>query len=334
MKSNIVYCVHHALLSMERCMRRDIDIGLLRAFIAVVETGSVTGAAGLLNLTQAAVSQQVKRLEDLFGTALFERHHKRLSLKPAGERLLAHAQRLIALNDEVWGTMSAPAYEGEVRLGVPHDLVGPYLPPILKRFDQAWPRVRVSLKCATTPLLQQLLHKAQLDLILTTEPRCRAGGETLMEDDLVWTGAINGTAHLREPLPLSLGDSTCEFRPSVLKSMAESGRDWRPVCEVSSMEALFASIEADLAVGAFLRGTIPSYLQVVESERLPMLPKFLVNMYLPPARQNEIAVELARHIRQEFAARLRRPRAVRFPQARSPQTGPVRRDGKLTRLAG
>ena len=139
-------------------MRRDIDIGLLRAFVAVVETGSVTGAAGLLNLTQAAVSQQVKRLEELFGTELFERHHKRLVLKPNGERLIAHAQRLIALNDEVWGAMSAPAYAGEVRLGVPHDIVGPYLPPILSRFDKAWPRVRVALKCTTTPQLRELLR--------------------------------------------------------------------------------------------------------------------------------------------------------------------------------
>ena len=134
-------------------MRRDIDIALLRAFVAVVETGSVTGAAALLNLTQEAVSQQLKRLEELFGTGLFERHHKRLSLKPAGERLMAHAQRLIALNDEVWSAMSAPAYEGEVRLGVPHDIVAPYLPPVLKRFDKTWPRVRVSLECTTTPLL-------------------------------------------------------------------------------------------------------------------------------------------------------------------------------------
>jgi DNA-binding transcriptional LysR family regulator len=125
-------------------MRRDIDIALLRAFVAVVETGSVTGAANLLNLTQAAVSQQVKRLEEVFGTELFERHHKRLVLKPNGERLMAHAQRMIALNDEVWGAMSAPAYEGEVRLGVPHDIVGTYLPPILRRFDKAWPRARVA----------------------------------------------------------------------------------------------------------------------------------------------------------------------------------------------
>jgi len=293
-------------------MRRDIDIGLLRAFVAVVETGSVTGAAGLLNLTQAAVSQQLKRLEELFGTPLFERHHKRLSLKPSGERLMAHAQRLIALNDEVWGTMSAPAYEGEVRLGVPHDIVGPYLPPILKRFDKAWPRVRVSLKCMTTPQLLELLRQGDIDLTLTTEQRCRTSGETLLEDDLVWTGARNGAAHLRDPLPLSLGDGTCEFRPSIVRAMRECGRDWRPVCEISNMEALFASIEADLAIGAFLRGTIPHYLQVVEHDRLPKMPKFLINMYLPPARQTEIAVELARHIRQEFATRSRRPSTLDF----------------------
>jgi DNA-binding transcriptional LysR family regulator len=215
-------------------MRRDIDISLLRAFVAVVETGSVTGAAALLNLTQAAVSQQVKRLEELFSTELFERHHKRLALKPNGERLIAHAQRLIALNDEVWGAMSAPAYAGEVRLGVPHDIVGPYLPPILKRFDQAWPRVRVMLKCTTTPQLLELLRQGGLDLTITTEQRLGRGGETLMEDDLVWAGAVNGAAHRRDPLPISLGDENCEFRPSVLKALRDAGRDWRPVCEVSS----------------------------------------------------------------------------------------------------
>jgi DNA-binding transcriptional LysR family regulator len=288
-------------------LRRDIDISLLRAFVAVVETGSATSAAALLNLTQAAVSQQLKRLEDLFGTELFERHHKRLLLKPNGERLIAHARRLIALNDEVWGAMSAPAYVGEVCLGVPHDIVGPYLPPILKRFDKAWPRVRVTLKCTTTPLLRELLGQGALDLTLTTEQRCQRGGEVLLEDDLVWAGAPNGAAHRRDPLPVSLGDEKCEFRECVLKALADTGRDWRPVCEVSSMEPLLASIEADLAVGPFLRRSIPDYLTVVEDARLPRLPKFLVNMYLPPARQNEIAVELARHITQEFATHFRRP---------------------------
>jgi hypothetical protein len=73
------------------------------------------------------------------------------------------------------------------------------------------------------------------------------------------------------------------------------------------MEPLLATIEADLAIGPLLRRTIPDYLQVIDNEaRLPPLPMYLVNMYLPPVQQSEIALELARHIRQEFASRFRR----------------------------
>ena len=302
-------------------MHRDIDTALLRAFVAVVETGSVTGAAALLNLTQAAVSQQLKRLEELFGTQLFERHHRRLALRPNGERLLAHAHKLIALNDEVWGAMSAPAYEGEVRLGVPHDIVGPYMPPILRRFDQAWPRVRVSLKCTTTAQLLELLRKGDLDLTLTTEQR--AGGTTLLEDELVWVGAVNGAASGRDPLPVSLGDDKCAFRPAVLKALRAAGRDWRPVCEVSSMEPLLASIEADLAIAPLLRSTIPHYLQPFDRDRrLPRLPRFFINLYLPPARQSEIGLELARHISQEFEARSYRPDRNGRPARMLPKASP------------
>ena len=58
-------------------MTRDIDIALLRAFVAVVETGSVTSAARLLNRTQAAVSLQIKRLEELLDQQLFKREHRK-----------------------------------------------------------------------------------------------------------------------------------------------------------------------------------------------------------------------------------------------------------------
>src|SRR5260370_29098350 len=153
-------------------MAGDMGRGGVGAFGGGAETGRGTAAAALLNLTQAAVRQQLKRREELFGTELFERHHRRLTLRPDGERLLTHAQRLIALNDEVFSAMSAPVYEGEVRLGSPHDIVGPYLPPILRRFDKAWPRVRVSLKCTTTPQLLELLRRGSIDLTLTTEQPC------------------------------------------------------------------------------------------------------------------------------------------------------------------
>ena len=128
-------------------MRRDLDITLLRAFVAIVETGSVTGAARLLNRTQAAVSLQLKRLEDLLEQPLFDRVHKRLILAPSGEQLLGNAQRLIAMNDDIWGQMMTPSFQGEVKLGVPVDLISTYIPQILRRFNSAWPRAHVTLVC-------------------------------------------------------------------------------------------------------------------------------------------------------------------------------------------
>ncbi len=119
-------------------MARNIDTALLRAFVAVVETGGMTRAGQLLNLTQAAISQQVKRLEDLFQAQLFEREKRTVHLTPEGERLLPLAERMLETNDQVWGAMTAPDFEGEVHLGVPYDIVKAFMPPILKSFNRAW----------------------------------------------------------------------------------------------------------------------------------------------------------------------------------------------------
>ncbi len=290
-------------------MAHNIDTALLRAFVAVAETGGMTSAGRLLNLTQAAVSQQIKRLEDSFREPLFERDRRRIRLTPRGERLLVHAQRLLALNDEIWGLMTSPEFEGEVRLGAPHDIVGPFLPPILKSFDQAWPRVRVSLVCSTTPLLLEALEHGKVDLTLTTERTCEPGAEVLLPDQLVWVGARDGRARAQKPLPVSIGDQTCAFRDAAIKALAKAGRDWRPVCELSNMEPLCATLLADLAIAPLLASTVPDNLEAIKPDiELPALPTYYINLHLPKAGASDIAIELANHIRARFAARY--PRAA------------------------
>ena len=135
-------------------MRRDLDISLIRAFLAVVDADGVTAAASVLGVSQAAASQQIKRLEEALDCRLFERRGRKLALAPAGERLLAQARRLLALNDEVWSAMRTPSFEGEVRLGVPYDIIGSFVPPILRRFAKAQPRVRVSLVCEDSNIVR------------------------------------------------------------------------------------------------------------------------------------------------------------------------------------
>lgn len=288
-------------------MAHNIDPVLLRAFVAVAETGGMTNAGRSLNLTQAAVSQQIKRLEDLFRQQLFERDRRQLRLTPRGERLLAHARRLLALNDEVWGVMTSPDFEGEVRLGAPYDVVRPFLPPILRAFDQAWPAVNVKLVCSVTQELLEDLERGDVDLTLTTEETCGAGGEVLLPDELVWVGAPGGRAHTLRPLPVSLGDRNCMFRRAAVRALADRGCAWRPVCEISNMEPLCATLKADLSVSPLLASTVPDDLVILGPDAgLPPLKTFYVNMYLPRANISDGAAELARHIRHHFTTRLQR----------------------------
>jgi DNA-binding transcriptional LysR family regulator len=282
-------------------MRRNIDTGLLRTFVAVAETGSMTTAARQLHLTQAAVSQQIKRLEELLDRPLFDRDQRRLALTSSGGMLLAKAPRLLAMNDEIWATMTAPDFAGEIRLGVPHDIVSPFIAPILKSFDKAWPDVRVFIVAGVTIELLDQLKDGTIDLCLTTEQTPRRGGEKLLRDPLVWAGAANGTAYLRDPLPVALGDQSCIFRNAVLERLARAGRNWRSVCETSAMQPLYVSVEADLGVTALLASCVPANLTILGPDSgLPSLPDFHVCLYLPRAGATDIADELARHIRDAF----------------------------------
>ncbi|MDQ6436520.1 LysR family transcriptional regulator [Mesorhizobium sp. LHD-90] len=288
-------------------MPRNIDISLLRAFVAVAETGGMTKSAKLLNLTQAAISQQVKRLEESFGCLLFERDRAGMRLTPSGERLLAQARRLLHNNDEVWAMMTAPEFAGEVRLGMPSDIVRAYGTPVLKRFDQAWPRVRVSIICDTSGRLLEKLDRGEVDLTFTVQKTCFPHGEALLSDPLVWAGARGGHAHERNPLPISTGDDTCPHRPEALRALAAVGRDWRSVCEVSSFEPICATVEADIAVAPMLASTVPSNLQILgERSGLPDLPPFTINLYLPRAGAGDIALELASHIRDQLGSGIQR----------------------------
>lgn len=287
-------------------MRRDLDVALVRAFLAVVESGGVTRAAAALGMSQAAASQQIKRLEEALACRLFERQGRGLVLAPPGERLLAQARRLVAMNDEVWSTMRAPGFEGEVRFGVPYDIIASFVPGILRRFAKAQPRVRVSLVCEDSTVVREQLRSGGVDLAMTTETECGRHGETLRTDRLVWVGAPGGDAHHKNPLPVSLGAPTCVFRPVAVEALGKARRDWRAVCEVSRLEPVYAVLEAGLAVAPLLRSSVPERFEILGREaRLPALPEFRINLYAPPGL-SPAARDLAEHVRASFSGRASR----------------------------
>lgn len=283
-------------------MARDIDISLIRTFIAVVETGGMTSAARTLSLTQGAVSQQIKRLEALFDAELFERKQKVLRLTAEGERLKARAYRLISLNDETWHLMTQPAFIGEIKLGVPLDMVRPLMPPILRRFSREHPKIQLTLVSDMTPTLLAALKNGEIDLTLTTEDRQGVEDQLLLSDRLVWVGAKNGEACYQSPLPVSIGSEPSAFRASTLDALNKAEVDWLVVCGVGNLESILATVEADMAVAPYLSRLVPEQLVIIDSNvGLPPLPAYHINLHMPESGGTLIAQELARYIRVGFS---------------------------------
>jgi DNA-binding transcriptional LysR family regulator len=287
-------------------MPRNLDITALRSFVAVADAGGVTRAAGFLNLTQSAVSMQLKRLEELLGLPLFDRSGRTIALTTTGEHLLRDARRILALNDEIWNRMTDPVHEGEIRLGVPHDIVYPAIPQILQKFHAEFPRVRVNLVSSFTANLLQMHERGECEIVLTTEQDLRPGGETLLSLPLVWIGAPGGAAWRSRPLRLGF-EQRCGFRPGVLAALDRAGIEWEMAVDSDSSRSVEAIVSADIAVHAVLKGTESPQVEVIRhGGALPDLQIWRINCYASGTVRTAPLDRLLEIVRDGFVAALGR----------------------------
>jgi DNA-binding transcriptional LysR family regulator len=282
-------------------MSRNLDLDLIRTFVAVADSGSMTVAVNLLHMTQGAVSQQVKRLEDVLDCLLFTRKTRKLELSRQGEQFLVNARKLLRLNDEIWAEMTGRPLRGALRVGVPYDLVT-RLASAMKTFAEAHPLVDISLVCAASPELGEAVDSGRVDVSLVEYVASEAEGEVVRIEPLVWVKGRGSDAWQKRPLPLSMVDERCAFRPVVLGALADEGIAWRTVFESGNIEATAATVRAGLAVTTWLASTVPADLETLapRAAGLPALPPFAICLRLPTTVQ-PAAQEFARHVRESMA---------------------------------
>ncbi|MEE9387913.1 MAG: LysR family transcriptional regulator [Paracoccaceae bacterium] len=281
-------------------MPRNLDLTALRSFVAVSDAGGVTRAAGFLNLTQSAVSMQLKRLEESLDIQLLDRSARTISLTASGEQLLGYARQMLSLNDEVYSRLTHQAFEGEIVVGVPHDIVYPAIPNVLRRFNCEYPRVKVQLVSSYTRALKEMFAKGECDMILTTEDGVDAEGEKLVTLPLVWVGAPGGTAWRQRPLRLAF-EYRCFFRKMVQAALSQADIPWEMAIESEQSRPIEAAVSADLAIHAMIDGTSPPQCEIIaHGGNLPELETVNINLYLSTNSKGQMADDMARFIRQAF----------------------------------
>ena len=281
---------------------RNLDITTLRSFVAVADLGGVTRAAGHLHLTQSAVSMQIKRLEEVLGLNLLDRSSRSVSLTAAGQQMLGYARRMVEMNDEVMCRLTDQVYEGEIVLGVPHDIVLPAVPGVLQRFNVMFPRMKVQLVTTPTRDLKTRYARGECDIILTTETEVESGGETLTSLPLKWVGAPGGSAWRQRPLRLVFG-RYCIFRKGAIAALDSAGISWELSVETESDRTIEATVSADLGINTMIEGMQPRHLEQIEhGGALPELTRQNINMYGLERARSEVLSQLGGLLRQAYQA--------------------------------
>jgi len=149
-----------------------IEFRHLRTIKAINDTGGLARAAEMLNITQSALSHQIKGIEDQAGVELFVRRSKPLKLSAAGQRLLAAAEdilpRVAALEAEFAGLVQGSA--GRLHIAIECHACFEWLFPVLEGFRKGWPDVDVDIRPGLAFDALPALDREKVDLVVSSDP--------------------------------------------------------------------------------------------------------------------------------------------------------------------
>ena len=278
----------------------NLDLGTLRSFVTIADSGSMTRAASRLFMTQSAISMQIKRLESSLGLSVFDRSSQGMKPTIEGEQLLQYANQMLALNDEAMGRLTSPDYEGVIRLGAPSDVIYPHVPSAIREYSRDFPRVQIKLSASRTSLLREQFDLGQQDVILTTEPEPGPGGRIINTQPLLWTGAEDGVAWKKRPLPLCFCKN-CSFRPHATAALDAASIGWVDVAATDDDLASDAMASADLGIRAEMECVIHAGRQIVNhGGQLPELPAFSIVLYANQQAGNHLNQTLVEYLERAY----------------------------------
>ena len=284
-----------------------LDLELLNTLVAIAETGNFSTAAQSVGRTPSAISMQVKKMEDMVGRPLFVRDGRTVTFTRAGQMLVEHARRLLALNNEMLTRFVEPEVTGEVRLGTPDDVAERFLPGVLHQFANEYPGITLKVVIDHSSRMVEMVENGDLDLTIVT---AEAGvpeaqdAEVIYREPLVWACLSGGVAIEQDPLPIAVWEPHCIWRRVGLSGLDAMGQDYRIVLECSENSGQRAAVLADMAIAQIPVSSLGK--RIVEVPRrygLPELPPYSIGLFAPETRCEPVNAVI-QHIKRSFSSRI------------------------------
>lgn len=259
------------------------DLAALGMLVAVAETGGFTAASARLGRTQSAISVRIQDLENQLGHKLLERSRRGVTPTDAGERLIAHARRLLAVEREALADLAGETPSGRLRIGIPDDYMDGYLRPLIARFAAEHPKVELEVRCDLSKRIEPALLAGEFDLAVVTQDPVRPLGEMLRREPLVWVAARGHRPELQDVLPVALFSEGCRARPRIIAALNTAGKAYRLVFSSSHTSGVLSAVEAGFCVTAMTETAVPPSLRRLgAAEGLPPLFELSVGLIMAP----------------------------------------------------
>ena len=288
-----------------------LDLDAVQAFVLTADLKSFTRAAEAMDTTQSAVSLKIKRLEDVLGRRLLERTPRLVRLSADGASFLAAARPLVAAHQAAIGSFAVE--QRRLVIGISHHVIGPELPVLLQRLNDAEPGLTMELRVATSREVLGDLDAGSLDAaIVLRHDNQRRGGEVLLDEAFGWMAAPNFEHRAGEKLRLATQAEPCSVRSMAIAALDAAGIAWTEVFVGGGVSTIGAAISAGFGVAALGRRVAPlGTVDVGPRLGLPPLPMRQVVLH------SNLADRQARQSLRTLAAAIR-------ATAISPQAGGAR----------
>ncbi|MCE8439353.1 LysR family transcriptional regulator [Rhodovulum sulfidophilum] len=259
---------------------RRITFDQLRGFILIAEASGFQHAATRLGRSQSAITQSLKRLEDIVGCRLVERRQGRVvGLTPDGERFLPAAIEIVARASEAVSAMQKPQITGQIVLGVPDDFQIFDLHGAVSRASNLNPRLRIEVRSALSSDILQMFDRGDLELAIVkrvaTDPIVQKSkaSHLLRKEPLYWIANEKRSLESLNDLPLAIFPEGCSYRRVALEAVASIGKNAYSAYTSASYENIRSAVSAGLAIGVLPRSALSKdHVILSDEEGFPSLP--------------------------------------------------------------
>lgn len=278
-------------------MNKNIDLDLLRTFLAIQAYGGFSAAGDHIGRTQAAISLQIKKLEEIIGKPVFDRSNRKVTLAPAGEILLEYARKMIDLNDETFVRVSEADISGILRIGAPEAMASTHLPRILSLFNKNHPSVMLDVTCGLTEeLLTDFDHGKYDVVIFKRDKKNSRTGNTIYAESLVWVASKDFEVDSKKSIPVILSPQPCIYRKKSIECLEKSKLEWRIAVTAHSLSGRISAMKAGLGITIISKELIDKDMKsLVRNKNFPDPGMLELAMLTDKTKKNSITTRFVEH---------------------------------------